>query len=104
MQHINQLLLLRLRGIGIKQSIRELNLARNTVKKYLARCDEAPSLCRSLLRSAGGLRGFGVDFWLQQHDVRAGADQRKVVIALMANVALTKRRYDLPVHNLKSLP
>ncbi len=40
MQHIKQLLLLRSRGIGIKQSSRDLNLARNFVKKYLARCDE----------------------------------------------------------------
>ena len=40
MQHIRQLLLLRSRGAGIKQCSRELNLARNTVKKYLARFDE----------------------------------------------------------------
>ncbi len=40
MQHIQQLVLLRTRGIGIKPCSRESNLALNTVKKYLARCDE----------------------------------------------------------------
>ncbi len=52
MQHIKQLLLLRSRGIGIKQCSRELNLARNTVKKYLARCDELDHSLDELLSLA----------------------------------------------------
>ena len=36
--------------------------------------------------------------------MRGALPNENAVIALMANVALTKRRYDHPVHNLKSAP
>jgi hypothetical protein len=36
--------------------------------------------------------------------MRGALHNENAVIALMANVALTKRRYDRPVHNLKSAP
>jgi transposase-like protein len=36
--------------------------------------------------------------------IRGALPNENAVIALIANVALTKRRYDHPVHNLKSAP